>query len=806
MTVLAGGAALAAVAVLCALQPSWVARIPAATAWLAAGAAAVALVAGGAAPTGWIALDALATAAVAVAVGRTVSVRGRGWLLWLCAVGAVGLVLGDAGGWEPVGAAGIGIAVALLLVGVRQPALDSAAAAAVIAPLAHLSWPVATGASAGLAAVALVPVLLAGIGVAPPRLRRALPWAVSGAVVLAIAGGAVGALSAIGARTDVDQAVDSAIEGLDQADADDTAPAIAELREAAAAFEAAESKLRAWWARPALLVPGVAQQARAVATMADSGAELARSAAASLEEVDLDTLHPVDGRIDPALIDTVEPPLRRALESLRRADDQLADVDSPLLLGPVADRLDDLAKQVGDARDTAETASAALDVAPGLLGADGPRRYFLVAHTPSEARGAGGFMGSWGELVIDDGRLDLVRTGRLRELTQGGPDPAGRAIEGEADFVGHWGQAPAQFWGLLAFTPDFPTLGRIIAQLYPQSGGGAIDGVIALDPAGFAAMLELTGPITVEGYAGQLAPETAEQVLLHDQYLGSEGGQDEDREAFLEAAIRTLFDELTTGELPGPRSISAELAPMVDGRHIQLFSTHDAEQRFFTSIDADGGVARRRPDGVGIVNQNNNGNKIDYFLRRSLTYDVTWDPDTGAVEGTLEVRLENLAPATGLPHAVIGWGGDLSANQLPVADGENLTYLSLYSAAGLRDLAVDGQPAELNRLVTDLGYQARDLYVRIPPGGTKVVTARVEGQVEPGDRYRLEVLRQAMATPDQVRLRVRLPEGWRFESASGPVDLERATATWATDSSAPIDLDLRAAPVERTILERLQGR
>jgi hypothetical protein len=806
MTVLAGGAALAAVAVLCALRPGWIARVPAAPgARAAAGAAAVALVAGGTEPTGWIVLDAVATAAVAAAVVLTVAARGQGWLLWLCAATAVALVLADAGDWEPVGAAGIGIALALVLSGVRQPALDAVATAAVIAPLAHLSWPVATGASGALVAVAFVPVLLAGIGVAPPRLRRALPWAVAAVILVGIGGSVAGGLSALGARTDVDRAVDAAIAGLDQVDADDTTEAVAKLREAAAAFDAAETELRALWARPALLVPGVAQQSRAVATMADSGAELARAAATSLEEVDLDTLHPVAGRIDPTLIETVEPPLRRALESLRSADDRLADVDSPLLLGPVADRLDELAEKVQDARDTAETASAALAVAPDLLGADGPRRYFLVAHTPSEARGVGGFMGSWGELVLDDGRFDLVRTGRLRELTQGGPDPAGRRIEGEADFVRHWGQAPAQFWGLIGFTPDFPTLGRIIAQLYPQSGGSELDGVIAIDPAGFAAMLELTGPITVPGYEGVLAPETAEQILLHDQYLGLEGGLDDDREAFLEAAIRTLFDQLTSGELPGPRTISAELAPMVDGRHIQLFSTHDAEQRFFTSIDADGSVARRRADGIGVVNQNNNGNKIDYFLRRTLTYDVVWDPDTGAVDGAIEVRLENLAPAAGLPHAVIGWGGDLSANQLPVADGENLTYVSLYTAATLDDLAVDGQPAELNRLVADLGYQARDVYVRIPPGGTKVLTATVDGQVEPGRRYQLEVLRQATATPDQVRIRVRLPDGWRFESARG-MDVDRTTASWTSDSSGPIDLDLRVEPVERTLLERLQGR
>jgi len=326
--------------------------------------------------------------------------------------------------------------------------------------------------------------------------------------------------------------------------------------------------------------------------------------------------------------------------------------------------------------------------------------------------------------------------------------------------------------------------------------------VIALDPAGFAALLKLTGPISVAGYDGQLAPDNAEQILLHDQYLGPDNA---DREAFLEAATRTLFDRLTSGDLPGPRIISAALAPMVDGRHIQLFSVHPPVQRFFASIGADGSVRRSTPDGVGVVGQNYGGNKIDFFLRRSLTYDVAWDPTTGVIEGTVEIRLENLAPSTGLPHAVIGWGGDLSANQLPVPDGENLSYVTIYSAAPLSEITQDGEPVQLNRSVPDLGYQAQDLYVRIPPQGVRVLRAKVRHQVEPGTRYELQVLRQSTATPDQLSVRVRVPDGWVLTADDQTAEVDGATASLEGDASAPFGMVLRAAPVERTLLERLQG-
>lgn len=541
--------------------------------------------------------------------------------------------------------------------------------------------------------------------------------------------------------------------------------------------------------------------------MADAGRDLALAAATSLEEVDFDTLRPIDGRIDLDAVASVEEPLAAALASLRSADSRLADVRSPLLLSPVASRLDDLAGKVDDARRSAETAAAAVAVAPELLGADGPRRYFLVMQTPSELRGIGGFMGSWGELVTDDGHFELVRTGRLTELTEGGPDPAGRRIEGQPEFVSRWTQEPAHAWGLIGFSPDFPTVAEIIAQLYPQSGGQEVDGVIALDPAGFAALVELTGPISVPGYPERLTAETAERILLHDQYLAFERG---DREEFLEQAVRTLFDQLTAGDLPPPTAISEALAPMLGARHVQLFSVHEDEQRFFEHIDADGSVRRSTPDGVGVIGQNFNGNKIDYFLRRALSYDVTWDPATGAIEGTLEVELRNEAPATGLPHAVIGWGGDLSRNQLPAADGENIHYLSLYSALPLEDLTLDDEAVEPYRAGQELGFLAEDLVVRIPPGATRVVQARVSGSIGPGLEYRLGLLRQVTAVPDQLRVRLRVADGWRLDAtaAAGAVaDSDGGSVVLLEgDATSPFGIEVRAERADPSLLDRLSGR
>jgi hypothetical protein len=796
MALLAGGAVLAVLAAVATWRPELSGRTPPQAVPAAAALAAVALALGDAAPTGWEPFDLLLRAALGAVTVLSAARLPLGWSVWLASVSMAATAIAGTGWWEGVGAAGAALVVVLLVAAGPQPSLQAVAAAAVVAPLAHLDWPVATGASALATALATLPILLAGIGAAPHRVRRIVARGLLVTCTVVAVGAVVGVVSALRARTDVDRAVDAALEGLDQVSEEDTGPAVERLRDAQAAFESADRALRAWWAKPALLVPGVAQHARAVATMADAGAELSGTAATSLEDADLDRLQPVGGQIDLAALDEVGGPLREAAEVLRRSDDRLRAVRSPLLVAPVADRLATLGREVADARAQADTAEAALDVAPGLLGGDGPRRYFVVMHTPSELRGAGGFMGSWGELVVDDGRFDLARTGRLRELIDGGADPKGRRIEGQPEFVAHWGQDPAIAWGTIAFSPDFPTVASIIAQLYPQSGGQPVDGVIALDPAAYAALLELTGPISVPGTSTRLSSDNAEEYLLHGQYLDFE---EDDREGFLEEATEALFDELTSGDLPSPRVFGEELGPAVAGRHLQLFSVDEDEQRFLTSIDAEGSARRRDVgDAIGIVGQNYNGNKIDYFLRRQLTYDVTWDPSTGAVEGTVEVRVENLAPADGLPDSVIRWGGDVSRGQTPVADGENFHLLSLYTAFGVEDLTLDGAPAALQWDDRDLGYRAQDVFVRVPSASGSVVAGRVAGAVEPGRSYELELLRQPTAVPDEVVVRIHLADGWELRGGG-------STFEWSGDTTTPVRLRVDAEDVSPTLLERLKG-
>ena len=774
---------------------------PAGAAALAA-ASGIGAALGGAAPTGWVVTDALLAAALGASMVLAASRAGP-----VTCAAAGGLAVLCSGGSTPAAVAAggaLGIAAAVLAGGREAPVLLALAGAGLAQAAVRLEWPAPTGTSALAATIIVGPVLLAGLARGPKRARKVVLRTAGAAVVLSAVASGLAVLAALGARTSVDAGVQAARDGLgavERADRDDAADKFAR---AAAAFDEADGSIGAWWARPALAVPVVGQHAKALRTLAGAGADLAAVGARAAREADPATLRLTDGAFDLVALGRVREPLEAARASLVRSRRALDDARSPWLVAPVADRVDELGDRVRSASDSTETAVLALRNAPALLGADGPRRYFLAVQTPAEARASGGLIGNWGELVADDGKISLGRFGRTQELNTAG-NPAQRRITAPADYVRRYAPyKPNLYWQTVTMSPDFPAVAQVIEELYPQSGGAPVDGVISVDPAAFAALLRLIGPVPIEGRDEMLSADNVERVLLHEQYLQFDENAEANRVDFLDTATRSVFARLTSTTLPSPRAVADALAPAVAGRHLQLASTHPAEQRFFERIGAAGAVPPVLGDGVGVVTQNFNGNKIDWFLRRSYSYVATYDPATGEVTSTLEVRLRNDAPADGLPRSVIGFGGSAALGQPQTAFGENLLLLSVYSPLELEGMTVDdGQEIKVTRQ-NELGRRVYSALVSVQSMSTRTVTLKLAGRVPRGD-YRLDVFRQPTVAPDEATLSVTFPEGWEVESVGegATVAGRKATRTITLDRSSTLAVEAERSATG--LLDRLRA-
>ncbi len=752
--------------------------------WVIRGlAAAAALIAAlsSSAPTGLRLVDALWCAALAAVVTFAASRSRRMPLIWFAGI----ITLGGVGSlWALAALAGLGVAIAGVASSHRSRLLGAISGALVSVTMLRLPEVGFDGLTAIVVAVAVCPLLWSAYMLSPRSVRRRTRRAaeVGAGVALAIVVGF--GVAAFVAEPDLRAGAKSAREGLDALRDGEQEQAAGLLDSSARRFGAALDQLDAPWAWPARLLPVVGPHAQALHAGAEAGSEIASSASVAAAEAPYRELQPSGGHVDLASVRAMQAPVAATAEALRHARDLLADARSWWLVPPVADPLEEMAAEVDETLPEAELAEEALAVAPGLLGAHGERRYLVLFTTPSETRFLGGFAGTYGILTAKDGAVSFepsTSTGQLR---------AGQGERTLAQFpefeARHGRYSLDRYFQNTTAAPDLPSNAEVTRALYEQSTGEHIDGVMVIDPYAVAAMLEVTGPMEVEGLSEPLTAQNAARYLLHEQYLGYADDNQERRDV-LTAASSAMFRALLSTSLPGPAELGRALGPVTDQSRLLFHSFDPAEQALFERLGMAGRFATPADlagDFVSLRTANSGANKLDWFLHRSLGYDARYDPGTGLVEATVTIELRNDAPPGGLPRYVIG-------NIRDEPPGTNTMYLSLYSPLGFESATLDGAPVGIE-VQSELGANTYSRLVTVAPGSTATLELRLRGVLDMGADYRLSVLNQPMVNDDQLSVVVQPSTGdWHVSGARGPgmaVD-----GSGAATASHPIGTDERFA-------------
>ncbi|HEY3942138.1 MAG TPA: DUF4012 domain-containing protein [Acidimicrobiales bacterium] len=541
-----------------------------------------------------------------------------------------------------------------------------------------------------------------------------------------------------------------------------TSALTSQMTEAATDTAAAAHRLAGWLGWGALGVPVVAQQQRfAVGALraASSAAQVAEREAPAVDY----RLDYADGQVDLAKLEALATPMRVLDGALRLADTRLGAVGSPWLVAPLADRARTLRTQVTHAAQAAGLATQAARVLPGMLGANGTRHYLVAFMTPAESRGYDGLIGSYGVLTADAGHLELSASGQISDVQNALP-PGGATLTGVPGYLARYGSFdPGEFPQDAAYSPDLPTDAKVFAELYGQSIGGPVDGVLAVDPAGLAALLHFTGPVSVPGLPTPLDSSNATRVLLSEQYTtfdtsAAEGNAS--RQDFLLAALHTGVDALLARGLPAPQEISSVLDPAVRDGRIGLWSFHAVDDGLLARLGVDGRFpSPGRGDLLAVTTANTGNNKIDAYLHTTVDDQVEVDPGTGSVRSSVTVSLENAAPASGLPGIVIDSPADPA-----LAPGVNETWLTVYSPLAFNAVHIDGAPATMSA-TRELGVWAYSTYVEIPPGATSTVRVELSGTVAERSELSMGVRLQPAAHPVHARVTVGATGGWAAERA-----------------------------------------
>jgi hypothetical protein len=612
-------------------------------------------------------------------------------------------------------------------------------------------------------------------------------------VRLVVAGLAVGAVVlclpfAIGAllvRGDVSQGQQATKVAIDDLSGGSTGSASTLLVTAARDMNRSSTATGGWWTLGTRLIPVASQHARLVAGSTSIAGRVAMEGSKQATALDYHRLDYENGAIDLAAMQAMARPASILSSDLTVASHQLNGLESPWLIGPVQSPFARVRQQVQQASSNASLAVQAIGALPDILGADGPRNYFVAFMTPSESRGLDGFIGSFGILTADDGHVSLTRSGPINEIETALP-PGGAKLTGPLDYLARYGPfQPGVFPQDVTYSPDLPSVTEVMAQLYPQAGGTSIDGVLAIDPYGLAALLKFTGPIDVPGLPTPLTSANAAQELLTQQYITFDGGatpEDAARRDLLQSSLQVAFQKLVRGSLPGPRTLARDLAaPAAQGR-IAFWSVHPSEQPLLQRLGVDGSFPQANGgDVLAVTTQNAGNNKIDAYLHTAVHDNVMVDPANGAVASQVTVTLKNDATSSGLPPVVIA---SPAIPGLPPAT--NRAWLTVYSPFALDGLTVDGQTATATS-GSEFGIHAYSAYVDVAPGGQTQVVLKLAGQVKLTGAYHLDLRLQPAVNPVACSVEVEASDDWVVagtENSSvrwtaGPSEIQHLGLTFA---------------------------
>lgn len=634
----------------------------------------------------------------------------------LLATVAVATALAAAGPGGPVAAIAFGLAAAEL--GRRRAALwkrQAIGAGIGIAAVGLPSFvPGAPVLGAGLVAVVLTFGLFGASGVQRRRAAR-LAGAVGALIVVLVLVAAVRLRSLPSDLTGGQHAIQAGISALRSAD--DQA-ATAELVKARGSFTRADGALGSPFVAPLRFLPLVGQHVDLGRGLVRAANDMTGRAQAVVEDGDIATLAPKGGKIDLASVRALSPDIEAASRSVADTRLLVESSEDEWLVPPVRSRLDRLDASLDRGAQQLDALALTMRVLPALLGEGSPRRAFAGFTTPSEVRGLGGILGNFAELEASGGTVHLSRTGRDADLNREGRPAAQRQLQAPPGYIQTWGSfGPQTLWQNVTLSPDGPSVAQAVAGLYPQSGGKPVDIVAMIDANGLAALLELTGPVTVSSWPEPLTAANTTAILGIQQY---ERFPDNDkRTAFLEELNRTAFERLLTLDPKRLRLAASCLGRAVRDRHLVLWSARPEEQLVFQRLGITGALPQPTDEEevAGIVLNNAAGNKIDWFTSHTTKVARSFDTATGDRLAIVTTNITNDAPLSGLP-AYVANSFDAGPGARP---GDHRLLVSAYGTGSVESAQVSGRlvPVMMSR---ETELDVATAVVQVPAGASREVT------------------------------------------------------------------------------------
>ncbi len=324
-----------------------------------------------------------------------------------------------------------------------------------------------------------------------------------------------------------------------------------------------------------------------------------------------------------------------------------------------------------------------------ITGTDSPKSYLLLLENNAELRPGGGFIGNYAIITFDDGKLKDVTVddiynidGQLKEKVS--PPLVLVQNLGVDNFYlrdSNW-------------TTDFDINAQTARDFYKKETGQTIDGVIAIDMTFVQNLLEKTGSVKLDDYNEEI---TSSNLFEKGEYYAEVGffpGSTQKKD-FFASLTKKLISQITdslsqkTASANSPWLAFIQTASdSLSEKHMLLSFDDTNLQTYIKSKGWDNELppstynptddTTQSRDFLALSEANVGANKVNHYISRKVSYDMTVDRDAGLM-ATTTITYQNNSPADTWPA------------------GAYVNYLRLYvpQKASLESYIVDGEDIDL---------------------------------------------------------------------------------------------------------------
>jgi hypothetical protein len=351
--------------------------------------------------------------------------------------------------------------------------------------------------------------------------------------------------------------------------------------------------------------------------------------------------------------------------------------------------------------DLVNLASTTIDLWPDMAGFNSQKTYLVLFQNNMELRPGGGFIGSYGILTVKNGKVLSFKIndvydadGQLKSHVEP-PFPIRRYL-------------PSIHWYLRDsnFDVDYSKGAVASAVFLNAEMHQGVDGVIGVDLSFVKNIISAIGPVKVVDYNQTVNSDNLFQITQdharNEFFPGSTQKKD-----FLRSLFTSIQNKISQEKNISYANLIQALSKGIYEKHVLFAFNNINEQAVFSVNGWASALIDERPltdtqinDFVGINEANLGINKVNYFVTRSLSQNVSIQND-GSVAENLTVAFKNTAPKNS--------SGGVYKNYL---------RLILPLGAKITKIKIDNQEQKIITPISDPGVYEKKGFK--PPSGLEV--------------------------------------------------------------------------------------